>query len=120
MGNVSVDELGDVDTSSVTGGMDKLSLSVRLRLSVVAGSRNSTNGIIPQNPPHLPYDLFGEIARSLVADGSYKTAAHLNQTCRAAHEETLPILYETMIVYDAEAFASSLGKTDSKGFKHVK
>ncbi|KAJ9109994.1 hypothetical protein QFC20_003068 [Naganishia adeliensis] len=72
------------------------------------------------NPIRLPADVLGEIARSCVADGAYKTASQLNQTSRAVHEETLPILYETMIIYDAEAFGKSLGETDSKGFKHVK
>jgi hypothetical protein len=68
----------------------------------------------------LPVEGIGGIAGCLVSDGGYRTAAHLSETCRAVHAEILPILYETMIIFDAETFGRSFGETDSKEFKHVK
>lgn len=76
----------------------------RFRLWYVVSLVSCTINLIVfhQDPIRLPVDVLGEIARSLVTDGAYKTAAQLNQTSRAVYEETLPILYETMIIYDAE------------------
>jgi hypothetical protein len=128
--NVSIE---DVREEEMIREMAEISLSVRLSCSVIEKDSILNSDMMrssqdfprlgkesKNDPPRLPCDMYGEIARALVADGAYKTAARLNRTCRAVHEETLPILYKTMIVYDAELFGRSIGETDSKGFKHVK
>jgi hypothetical protein len=64
--------------------------------------------------------VIGEIARALVAGGSYGTAAHLNRCSRAVHDATLAILYETMVLDNASAFERSVQENVSKGYRYVK
>lgn len=47
--------------------------------------------------PTLPYDIFGVVAEFLVGKHLFGTLANLNIANHGIHEETLPVLYETVL-----------------------
>lgn len=60
------------------------------------------------NPPRLPTELIVTIAELLAGDLALGSVAKLNLACRAIHQETLPVLFDTVV----------WGKTNSQWWIH--
>lgn len=56
----------------------------------------------------------------LAGERDFETLSRLNRTSRAIHEETLPVLYETVRIESEEAFTKSLQFANPKWFKYTK
>lgn len=56
----------------------------------------------------------------LAGEREFSSLARLNRTCHALHEETLPVLYETVRMETEEAFTECLQFANPSGFKHVR
>ncbi|KAJ9116299.1 hypothetical protein QFC22_004739 [Naganishia vaughanmartiniae] len=68
----------------------------------------------------LPTDVFAVVAEILVGDRDLHTICQLNLASRHMHEVTLPVLYETLIFADENAFELSAQFTNPKGWRYVK
>jgi hypothetical protein len=64
--------------------------------------------------------MLSAIAHILADEGALGTVAHLSETSRRVHEETLPALYETLQLEDEAAFLKCVRLNDSRGWKWVK
>ncbi|KAJ9112699.1 hypothetical protein QFC22_006201 [Naganishia vaughanmartiniae] len=67
-----------------------------------------------------PTDLFVAVAEILAGSRDLSSLASLNSVSRPVHEGTLPVLYETLIFADAQAFERSMISSNPKGWKYVK
>ena len=52
--------------------------------------------------PDLPFDVHGVIAQFLAGSFAFGTLANLNVASRMIQEETLSVLYETLLIDDEE------------------
>jgi hypothetical protein len=66
--------------------------------------------------PQLPTELVAVIAEFLAGDLALGSLAQLNLTTRAIHQETLPVLFET-VTFDKKWW---LKKREIKGWKWIK
>jgi hypothetical protein len=48
--------------------------------------------------PYLPVEILGIVAEHLIGQHAFGTAASLNRISRKVHHETLPVLYETLLL----------------------
>jgi hypothetical protein len=70
----------------------------------------------------LPIEVYGTIADLLAGDQAFGTLASLNLTSRAVREETLPVLFETLLFDDYVELAQWMRKRSHVpiGFRHTK
>lgn len=57
--------------------------------------------------PDLPLDVYGIIAEFLAGSFVFGTLANINVASRLIQEETLPVLYETLLIDDEEKWPQS-------------
>lgn len=71
--------------------------------------------------PQLPVELFGVIGEFLSGDLCFGTLANLNAACRAVQEETLPVLYETLVLRWSDTISDDISRSsECKGWGYVK
>lgn len=72
--------------------------------------------------PHLPYETFTIIAEFLAGSGAFGTLANLNVADRVMRMETLPVLYETVLLDNVEKleYYKDWTFTLPLGFKYTK
>lgn len=56
----------------------------------------------------------------LAGEREFPTLSRLNRASRALHEETLPVLYETVRIETEEAFTGCVQFANPTGFKYLK
>lgn len=54
--------------------------------------------MLPQQSTPLPIKILGIVAEHLIGQHAFGTAASLNRISRKVHHETLPVLYETLLL----------------------
>lgn len=64
---------------------------------------------------HLPVELFSVIGGFLAGDLCFGSLASLNATCRGFYEETLPVLYETIVLQWSDSFCTTLRDGEQAG-----
>lgn len=54
--------------------------------------------------PELPVEIFGVISEHLIGQHAFRSAASLNQIETAIHYETLPVLWESVLLDRESAY----------------
>lgn len=69
---------------------------------------------------HLPAEIFSIIGGFLAGDLCFRTLADLNVASRAINEETLAVLYDTIILKWSNNVSDVLKGDKGKGWKYVR
>jgi hypothetical protein len=71
---------------------------------------------------NLPADLFILVTEFLAGDHAFDTIANLNVTCKHLHKETLPVLYETLLMekFAQQPTSAETAKVLPEGVKYTK
>lgn len=77
------------------------------------------NDTIPTHSAHLPVELIVRIGEFLAGDLCFGVLASLNVACRAVHEETQSVLYETIILRYSEYLIAILGSSTGIGSRSM-
>jgi hypothetical protein len=76
-----------------------------------------------KNRPELSAEALVWVARHLAGLFAFGTLSNLNVSCRKMHQETLNVLYETVVLRYSESLSgrlASLLNSHSEGFRHVR
>jgi hypothetical protein len=83
-------------------------------------SSEESNAALSQRGPILPVELVNLVARFLYDSRSLKTIAQLNRTSKTVREETLGVLYETVVYKCVPSFARTVSFDAISGWRYTK